>query len=266
MIGGLAAIFGASVIGSLHCAGMCGPFCAVATTVPLTANRRAIPGGATVLSVSGVNALGLSAAYSCGRLVTYLALGIGAGAVGSVVDLGGSSLGLQRAAALLAGGVMLLIGLIGLLQRAGVRLPRVPTSARLMTVARGAHEFASRWGPLTRAGLIGLLTTLLPCGWLYAFLLSAAGTGHPVSGAAVMLAFWAGTVPMMMALGVGLQAALGPVRRHVPLATSLVLVVIAMLTLTGRMAISPRMLGGASASGSSPTATGHAPVCPLCPE
>ena len=50
--------------------------------------------------------------------------------------------------------------------------------------------------PVARALLLGLFSTLLPCGWLYAFAVLAAGTGGPWTGMLVMAAFWAGTVPV----------------------------------------------------------------------
>ncbi|MBE7450024.1 MAG: sulfite exporter TauE/SafE family protein [Kofleriaceae bacterium] len=46
-------------------------------------------------------------------------------------------------------------------------------------------------GARARAALLGLLSAALPCGWLWAFVVVAAGTGSPVGGALVMTAFWA---------------------------------------------------------------------------
>lgn len=58
--------------------------------------------------------------------------------------------------------------------------------------------------PVVRAAATGLFTTLLPCGWLYAFVVTAAGTGSgtPLHGAALMAVFWLGTLPMMLTVGV----------------------------------------------------------------
>ncbi|MFQ5457683.1 MAG: sulfite exporter TauE/SafE family protein, partial [Myxococcota bacterium] len=40
----------------------------------------------------------------------------------------------------------------------------------------------------------------------------AAGSGGAANGALVMSAFWLGTLPVMLAVGVGLQALAGPLR------------------------------------------------------
>ena len=49
-----------------------------------------------------------------------------------------------------------------------------------------------------------------------AFVITAAGTGAAWTGAAVMVAFWAGTVPILLALGVGLGAVHAGLRRLAP--------------------------------------------------
>jgi uncharacterized protein len=72
---------------------------------------------------------------------------------------------------------------------------------------------------------------------LYAFVITAAGTGHPLLGATTMSAFWIGTLPMMIGLGVGLQTLTGRLRRHLPLATSILLVLVGIWTIGGRWAI-----------------------------
>ena len=81
---------------------------------------------------------------------------------------------------------------------------------------------------------MGTLTGLLPCGWLWAFVVTAGGTGHPASGAAVMGAFWLGTVPAM----VGLLAFAGPVlaqlRARMPAITAVVLIALGLGTLALR--------------------------------
>ena len=85
-----------------------------------------------------------------------------------------------------------------------------------------------------RALALGLATTLLPCGWLYAFAVTAAGTGSPLNGALVMAAFWAGNAPVLLGLGVALSAAVGRVRRHVPVLSAAVIFAIGLFTVTVR--------------------------------
>ncbi len=50
---------------------------------------------------------------------------------------------------------------------------------------------------------IGAITVLLPCGWLYLFVIFAAGTGAVLPAIAVMSAFWLGTLPSLTALVMG---------------------------------------------------------------
>lgn len=216
MISLFAAVFVASLLGSMHCAGMCGAFLAFAVG---NGESRTAP----------------NAAYNGGRLVTYTILGAIAGGVGAAVDLGGSAAGVQRAAAALAGAMMIGFGLVAVLRVIGVQVPRVPLPGFLRTAVTAGHRRVMNWKPLSRAAAIGLLTTLLPCGWLYAFAVTAAGTASPWAGAATMAAFWVGTLPMMISLGVGVQALAGPLRRRLPLITSLVLVGVGLSTLFGRL-------------------------------
>jgi uncharacterized protein len=90
--------------------------------------------------------------------------------------------------------------------------------------------------PGTVRGLVtGLSTALLPCGWLYAFVAAAGGTGSPGRGMFVMSVFWVGTLPVMATLGFGLQRLAGPVRRSLPLVTATVVVAIGLLTIAGRL-------------------------------
>ena len=64
----------------------------------------------------------LQAAYHGGRAATYVGLGAAAGAFGSLVDLGGKLVGVQRVAAVVAGALMVGFGAVALLRVAGARL------------------------------------------------------------------------------------------------------------------------------------------------
>lgn len=219
----IAAVFVASLLGSMHCAGMCGAFLAFAVTTGETGDARA--------------RARLNAAYNLGRLATYTVLGALSGALGAAVDVGGSALGVQSAAAVLAGSMMIVVGLIAVARAAGVRLPAAPVPASLRgTIARG-HRAAMNLPPVWRATTIGLLTTLLPCGWLYAFAITAAGTASPLKGALTMAVFWLGTLPVMIGLGLSLQSLTGALRRRLPLVTSLLIVIVGLFTVAGRMTI-----------------------------
>jgi hypothetical protein len=89
--------------------------------------------------------------------------------------------------------------------------------------------------PGVRAGLTGLVTTLLPCGWLYVFVTTAAASGHVLSGVAIMTAFWLGTLPMMMAVGAGAQRVFGRFARRLPVAGAMMVLVFGVLAIAGKM-------------------------------
>ena len=215
-------VFVASVLGSLHCAGMCGAF--VAMAIGFEGDRP-------------VSRASLHAAYNGGRLVTYTLLGVFAGALGRAMDMGGSAFGLSRTAALVAAGVMIVAGSTTLLRLLGVRTLRVHTPRAVESVVVAGHRAAMRFSPTWRAGLIGLLTIMLPCGWLYAFAALAAGTASPVLGGATMAAFWLGTLPALLSIGALVRAAAGRFGRPVQAAMAMIIIIAGVDTAAHRLGI-----------------------------
>jgi hypothetical protein len=173
-------------------------------------------------------------AYNLGRLVSYLVLGLLAGSAGQLLDRAGAAAGLQRAAAVGAGVVMVLWGLAALSVALGARLraPEAPGFLRVRFAAAMRRVHAQP--PAVRALTLGLVTTLLPCGWLWIYVATAAGTGSVPSALLVMAAFWLGTVPMMAGIGLAAQRAIGPLRARLPLFTAAILVVFGLLTIGGK--------------------------------
>lgn len=218
----LATVLLASLLGSPHCAGMCGPFLLL------------LQGGGRS-TVRGQ--LAIQGAYHGGRLLSYLALGLLAGALGGALDLGGAVFGMQRVAILVTGALLLLSGFLLLLRALGWRGPRLPQSERLTGWSRNAQRFALSGRPVRRAGMVGLFTTLLPCGWLYAFVLGAAGTGSALAGLAVMAGFWVGTLPLLAGLGMGIRLLVPSLRRFAPIASALVLMLLGTAALAGRLEV-----------------------------
>jgi sulfite exporter TauE/SafE len=162
------------LVGSLHCAGMCGP---LALALPAAGNTT--PG----------YMLG-RVAYNTGRIVTYCLLGLVVGLAGRTFLLAG----LQRWVSI-ALGVALLLGLFA---------SRKLALSRPVTAA--VNQLKSRMSVLLRprsfaalAGL-GLLNGLLPCGLVYVACAGAAATGGILAGASYMAAFGVGTVPMMLTI------------------------------------------------------------------
>ena len=224
MIAILSTVFAASVAGSLHCIGMCGPFAL------MCAARK----DGTLKS-----ALGSVVSFNGGRLVMYALAGFIAGGIGLVVDFGGSVAGLQRSAAWLAGGLMVAAGLVRLAPWKLTRGPRLPQWALVRPIQRGL-QWAKRLPATARAAVIGALTSLMPCGWLYVFVFAAAGTSSPWHGALVMTTFWLGTLPALGGLMLG-AAPLGPrIVARIPSVMAVVMIGLGLYTMLGRGSIELR--------------------------
>lgn len=203
----------ASLVGSLHCAGMCG-------------------GLVAVYAVDGERAPHV--AYHAGRLATYAALGAIAGALGGLLDLAGELVGIATLAAVVAGATVALWGVFKLLALYDDRIQGVALPAWAQKRLGAMMARLRRHPPRTRAGLLGLATGLLPCGWLYAFIAVAAGTGSPLFGAGVMAAFWAGSVPALAAIGVGVRRIAEPLGRRLPVISALALIAVGLGTVAMR--------------------------------
>lgn len=242
----LASVLVASLLGSVHCAAMCGGFVAAyADGADGAPGRRA----------------GAHVAYNASRLVAYLALGAAAGALGHALDLAGSAVGLGDVAAIVAGALLLASGIVALAPRSSlVKLRARPRTGVSSLLGRVLVRFREA-PPMVRAALLGVSSALLPCGWLYAFAALAAGTGSALSGARLMAAFWLGTVPMLLGLGLSLET-LG--RRFTRLFSRLrpaLVIGVGTVTLLSRL----QLPAFAAYRPSTTAAAGHAPMPADCP-
>jgi uncharacterized protein len=156
------------LVGSLHCAAMCGP-----------------------LAVAG-SAGGRGLAYFAGRLTSYAA-------VGAVMGLLG-----QHALCLLPvdQAQLVAVALVGAFAVwKALSALRRPRGARPLPLGRRRQPLLGRvLARLPRHGFgLGLATGVLPCGMLIPAWTLAMGTGTPHGGAAVMAAFFAGSAPGLLA-------------------------------------------------------------------
>lgn len=157
---------------SLHCAGMCGP---VACSLMALKDSREHQQQAAVL-------------YHAGRILSYTAIGVLAGALGRWPLEQVTNTPVMILPWLLA--AVLLFMALGL----HVKLPR--------------PAFLKKWSARTRLKLcripvrkgafaLGLATPLLPCGPLYLMAGIALVSGSALRGAEFMLAFCMGTIPLL---------------------------------------------------------------------
>jgi hypothetical protein len=182
----------------------------------------------------GASRVALAASYNAGRMLTYVLLGTMAGVVGHGLNLGGGLVGVQRVALALSAGLMLGIAALRIARELGVLVPAMRIPQGMLAFSRRAHERAFALPPSLRALAVGMLTTLLPCGWLYTVVVAAAGTASPLAGALVMAAFWLGTLPMMAGVAIGARAVLGRLGPRSGLVAAVLMAIAAMWTLSQR--------------------------------
>jgi sulfite exporter TauE/SafE len=165
-----------------HCVGMCGPLVgSLALAAGPLGPRRSLSG---------------QLAYHAGRLTTYAALGAVLGLTGSFVNVAGRLAGLSQVVAVVAGALMILLGLgaAGLSTALGRLEAR--TSARVVAFVRDVVG-----GGPGRLYPAGLALGFLPCGLSWTVFLGAAGTGSLPEGLLLALAFGLGTVPALLLAG-----------------------------------------------------------------
>lgn len=180
----LAAAFILGLAGSLHCAGMCGPLLLM---TPVVGRTR----GAFVAS---------RLLYHLGRLATYALIGLLFGTIGASVAF----VGFQRWLSILAGGLMLLA-----LIAAG------PLKAQLW---RMPLKLKSAFGSFLRSPsfksifALGAINGLLPCGLVYMAGAASIAAGGALESVLYMLAFGAGTLPMMLSISLARKHLTFPTR------------------------------------------------------
>jgi sulfite exporter TauE/SafE/copper chaperone CopZ/plastocyanin domain-containing protein len=134
--------------------------------------------------------------YNTGRIISYTAVGIVVGAIGSVITVSGR---FQGAVFLLAGIFMLVMGInmLGIFPALRRFIPRMPKifAQKINSLLPTPHR------PLPTPLVIGFLNGFMPCGPLQAMQLYALSTGSPVRGGISMFLFCIGTIPLMFALG-----------------------------------------------------------------
>lgn len=172
----LAAIFGSSIAGSLHCIAMCGG-----------------------LAVSAGVSKSEQLAYHISRGGGYLALGLLAGLAGSAFQLQDFPPELE---------VLFSISLFVLLVISGAKLilkkniskdpPSLLASMLGSLSSRGFRAAGKHPSRIVKSALYGSLTALIPCGWLYSFLLIAAAAPNVLQSVLIMFVFWLGTLPALV--------------------------------------------------------------------
>jgi sulfite exporter TauE/SafE len=173
-------VFLMGFLGALHCVAMCG-------------------GLVMACSMRFGGGFSFSLAYNAGRLLSYSLLGLLMGFLGKALIAAGLFGRFQSVLPIVAGALMVLIGL----ELLGV------FSGRFKNLFSGAMPSAL-FSAVTRAGgrnkkaapfLIGMMNGLIPCGLLYAAGVKAASTADPVAGAVIMAALALGNFLPLLFVG-----------------------------------------------------------------
>lgn len=133
-------------------------------------------------------------AYHAGRFLSYILLGVFAGSLGQYF-LENTLPALRITSAILLSLTLLIAGFRLIFPRLSLVFPSATGFHNLLAKAQ------RRWGfRTTQPGIIvGFLTALLPCGWLYTYVIASAVTKSPWSGALTMGLFWLGGLPALSA-------------------------------------------------------------------
>lgn len=161
-------------LGSLHCLGMCAP---LMLALPMTQQQK-------------WQLLSDALQYNFGRVLTYTLLGLLFGWLGKGLFIAG----LQKEFTLLLGIMLLLVALFKI--NIEYHLVRIPIFQVYTAFIRKQlnHLLRHRNSHL----LLGFVNGFLPCGLVYLALAGAVTTATAWSGAAFMLFFGLGTIPLML--------------------------------------------------------------------
>jgi sulfite exporter TauE/SafE len=199
------------LLGGVHCAAMCGGIVGALNARPRDAVRVHGSGAAT-LAGPPLGQLPLHLAYSAGRVGSYAVAGAAAGTLGGTAILLDSMLPVQVALAVVAHGLVVLLGLyLAGVGRGVARLERLGAGLWRRVAPLGQRFLPADTVP--RALAVGAVWGWLPCGLVYSALALALLSGSPAAGAATMLAFGAGTVPNLIGTGIAVRSASGWLRR-----------------------------------------------------
>jgi hypothetical protein len=178
-----------AVYGTGHCAAMCGGF--VAATFTSASRPSPPPGSALRLAAAPMHA---------GWVASYALAGAIAGAVGTTPAMLVGSARFHAVLFTLAALVLIVTGL----RIAGYPLVPSRSPAFAAPLFRHAAGLVRHLGPLDTPAkrlALGLLWGWAPCALVYSALPIALVSGSPASGALVMLAFGAGTLPALVGAG-----------------------------------------------------------------
>ena len=166
------------LMGSFHCAGMCGP---IAIALPLHGNTlpQKVFGGTL---------------YNLGRTITYGIMGAIFGFLGQGLQL----IGFQQKISVIMGVLMIVSVLFPKLFKNQYKMDKSLFTSVGKLKKKIGEMFSIR--SFQSLFFIGMLNGLLPCGLVYMAIAGAIGTGGVAEGSVYMILFGLGTIPMLLAI------------------------------------------------------------------
>lgn len=196
-----------------HCIGMCGPLISTFSLAQGRTDKR-------LRSLAPALLL-----YHLGRVNSYAVIGLVFGLVASAAQAAGPSAQVRGALFLVSGLLMIFLGL-GLLGL--VRTTHLVESSRLGRFA--AERFMGLIGTRNMTGryLLGVANGFLPCGPVYAVAAAALTAPTPIHGAGTMAMFGLGTIPVLLAVGLGAGRLAPRVQRHFNRAAAILVIFVGL--------------------------------------
>ncbi len=196
--------------GSLHCIGMC---------------------GGLVMSVG--NDFKSNSSYQLGRLSAYLIMAVIAMLTSSLIQTTGIGQYIP-----LVGGVSigLLFSFWGLQSMRGkkfeVKLPGALNSLYKRLFSRFTQNKNSN---ILKGYSVGALSLMLPCGFLYAVVITLMTFQSPLIGFLGVIGFWLGTLPAMVFAPTLIHQIVKPVARYAPKLSGFLLICLGLSTVSYRL-------------------------------
>lgn len=236
-------VFIVGLLGSVHCFGMCGGIVSAFSVARGSRAKRVVP-IAALTSATGCAAASTFAparswvsesivtlAYNAGRISSYAVAGALVGGAAQSLRALGTLAAVQSAGYWAANLLLVALGL----HLMGLWRGLAQLEAMGRPIWRRIQPFTTRLLPVdspSKAFVLGAMWGWVPCAMVYSVLLTAAMSGSAAAGAAIMLVFGLGTLPMLlglMKLGSGLHNLLR--QRRVRLAAGLVVMVFGLIGL-----------------------------------
>lgn len=202
--------FVAGFLGSGHCLGMCG----------------ALVSGYFMKAGKGKSYWPYFA-YQISRIGIYTLIGVSAAALGVVLAASGLFGKLQSLLQMLIGGVVIVLafGILGWIPWQG------SVKFISMQTLRKSYATASQKGPALGAMIAGTLNGLMPCPLTFAMMVKATTATSLLEGGALMLAFGAGTLPMMLFISVAFGKMSASLRTYMLKTAALIMIVMGANTI-----------------------------------